>query len=316
MKIFVAGATGTLGRPVVDQLLAKGHTVFGLSRKRATASPARPNYHAVLGNALDAELMRDRLRNIRPDIVVHLLTALPAVAPLWPSQLRATNTLRIHATANLIEAAVDAGVRRIVAESFVSVHYSTQGSQPADENAPLAPIPSGPMKETVEALRSLEEQLITARAAGRIDAVAMRIGFLYGSDVPSTRVLVKQARAGKLFLPRHAGGIGAFVHQHDAATAIVAAIEHPAPAPVYHVVDDRPMTLAEFAGALTRVLGLPAPRSFPFWVVKLTAPFAAEFMSARFVLSNASARRDLGWTLQYPTVWEGLRELSVATEAA
>lgn len=162
----------------------------------------------------------------------------------------------------------------------------------------------------IEALRSLEVQLQRVRAAGRLETVALRIGFLYGSDVPSTTDLVKRARAGRMFVPRDFAGVAPFVHVDDAAAAIVAAIEHPNPSPVYNVVDDEPVPFTTFLAKLTVAARAAPPRHLPGWLVRLAAPVMAEFGTTRLMLSNDRSKRELGWTLRYPTVDVGLAEVS------
>jgi nucleoside-diphosphate-sugar epimerase len=310
MKIFVAGATGTLGRPVLHLLLSRGHEVVGLTRsERGRRSLQQLGARAVVGDALDAEAVRSAVMATRPDQIVHLLTALPAGGALRPRQLQPTNELRVAATANLLAAAIAVGARRLVAESFVGVYGSGSGSGPLSEDDPLPPVTSGPLAATVRALRSLENQLHTARASQLIETVALRIGLLYGPDVPSTRALIDQAAAGRLFIPRNLSGIVPFVQIGDAASAIVLAIEHPNPSATYNIVDDEPIALTAFLAAMTGVIGAPPPRHVPMWLVKLAAPVIAEGGSARLLLSNAKARRELGWSLRFPRVPEGLADL-------
>lgn len=166
------------------------------------------------------------------------------------------------------------------------------------EDAPLPPVTNGAFTEALNALRSLEEQLRAAREARRIDAVVLRIGFLYGADVPSTRALLHQAKTGRLFAPRRMSGVGPFVHVDDAAAAIVAAIEHPRPSFVYNVADDQPMAFTTFLASMSRAIGAPPPRRLPAWLLRLAAPLLAEIGSARLELSNAKAKRELAWTLR------------------
>jgi nucleoside-diphosphate-sugar epimerase len=268
----------------------------------------------VIGDALDREGLRAAVVAARPDQVLHLLTAIPPVI-LRPRHLEATNHLRIAGTANLIEAAVAAGARRIVAESFVSVYGKARFDHPVTEDEPLPPVGRGALHDSVAALRTMEEQLRATRDEGRIDTVSLRFGFLYGADVPSTRDFVEQARAGKLAAPV-LPGLAANLHIDDASSAILAAIERPRVSPVYNVVDDEPMPIQENLTLLARAIGARPPRLLPGWLVRLAAPVVAELGSLRLVLSNVKARRELGWTLRYPNAREGLAELSRALEEA
>jgi nucleoside-diphosphate-sugar epimerase len=318
MRVFVAGATGTLGRPVVQDLLAHGHEVVGLTRSADGAKRLeRAGARAVVADALDAEGLRAAVGLVRPDQVVHLLTAIPPAGPLRPKDMQGTNRLRVAGTTNLIRAAVEAGAARIVAESFVGVYWPIDTATPLRETDPLSPVTGGPLRETVLAMRSMEEQLRQARDGGRIDTVVLRIGFLYGSDVPSTRAMLDQARRHLLFLPRNLSGIGPFVHVSDAAAAIVASVEASRTSPVYNIADDEAMSLRDFSTQFTRAFGTRPPRNIPGWLARLAAPFLAEVGAAKLRVSNARAKQELGWRLRYPTFREGLAEVrQLAREAA
>jgi nucleoside-diphosphate-sugar epimerase len=318
MRIFIAGATGALGRPVVRILLAHGHDLVGLTRspERARAL-ASSGVRPVVGNALDGETLEALVAAERPDQVLHLLTALPPGGPQRKSQLTATNELRTKGTANLIRAAIAGGAHRLVAESFVAVYGSVPAGHRIAEDEPLPPVGSRVFAETIEALRWLEAQLEQARSSGRLTTVAMRIGLFYGSDVPATQELVRQARAGRLFVPRDFTGVGPFVHVDDAARAIVAAIEHPHPSAVYNVADDEPVPFSTFVAGLAAKSGAPRARHVPAWLVRLVAPVIAELGTATLMVSNERIKRELGWTLRYPTIDTGLAEAAgPAAEAA
>ncbi len=317
MRIFVAGATGTLGRPVVRALVSRGHQVVGLTRtddgaRRIQAMGAQ----AVVGNALDAERLKTLVVEAQPEVVVHLLTAIPPGGVMRKNQLRPTNELRTCGTANLIAASTAAGARRIVAESFVGVYGTGSFSHPVSEDSPLPPVQDGALKDTIVALRSLEDQLRTATASGGIETVTLRIGFLYGSEVPSTRLMIDQARSGRMFVPAGLSGVGPFVHNEDAAAAIVAAIERPNVSRIYNVVDDRAISMGEFIAQLAAAVSAPAPKTVPAWVVKMMAPVIALMASARLPLDNAKAKRELGWNPLYPTVADGLTEVRTLMVAA
>lgn len=312
MRVFVAGATGTLGRPVVRILISKGHEVIGLSRSEAGARRvAELGAQGVAGNALNTAEMDSIVKAARPEQVVHLLTALPAAGVMRKGQLRPTNELRVTGTANLIRASAEAGVRRIVAESFFGVYGPSRFSRPVSEDDSLLPVKAGPFAEAVLAMRSLENQLRDARTHLRMETVVLRIGLLYGTGVPSMEAMMAQARAGRLFAPR-ASGIGPFVHIEDAATAIVAAIEQPNPSLVYNIADDEPISMETFLSLLASTLSAPPPHHLPGWVVRLAAPVIAELLNAKLPLATAKARRELGWKLRYPTVRDGLKELTRA----
>jgi nucleoside-diphosphate-sugar epimerase len=310
MRIFIAGATGTLGRPVVRLLLSNGHELIGLTRsaeraRSLTAAGVRP----VVANALDAPALRAAVIDAHPDVVVHLLTALPAAGPFRKSQLVPTNELRTKGTANLIEASIAAGAQRLVVESFATVYGQAPPDRLLVEDEPLLPVGSGPDGDTINTLRVMEEQLQRTRSAGQLTTVVLRIGYLYGSDVPGTQELARQARAGWLFVPRSFVGVGPFVHVDDAASAIVAAIERRDPSAVYNVAGDEPLELRTFLEQLAKAVGARPPRHIPRWVVSLAAPMLASFGTKSLLLSNERIKQELGWTPRYPTVQSGMIEV-------
>jgi nucleoside-diphosphate-sugar epimerase len=288
-RIFVAGATGTLGRPLVRALVSQGHEISGTTRSadRAgviTALGATP----VIVDALDGDALVRAVAGAHPEIVVHMLTALPAAGVLRASDLDATNRLREEGTRHLVRAALEAGARRIVAESFIA---ASGGPNPAKG-----------------ALESLEGQL--ADASGRIDTVALRFGLLYGSTVPSTRAMVDRLRARRLFVPGGHEGLVSFLHLEDAVSATLAAIAHATPASLYSVADDEPVSLRAFIRALASALGMAEPRALPLWLVRLAAPMVAEFAAARMTLNHDGLTRDFGWRPAYPSVREGIAEVA------
>ena len=316
MKIFVAGATGVLGQPLVRALVAGGHEVTGLTRtpgRRALIEGL--GARAAVADALDADDLLRVVRAAAPTHVVHLLTALPPAGVMRPRDLRATNHLRILGTANLLRAARAAGSSRIVAESFLAVYGAADFGEPRGEDEPLPTVGGGPMKDTIGALRSLEEQLLAARGTG-LETVALRYGLLYGPDVPALAALGRLLRARKVFVPRGATGIASFVHVDDAVQATVAALEHPAPAPTYNVVDDQPMALADYLSLAAAAFAAPPPRTMPAWIFQLAAPVMAHAAFTRLPLSNAKARRELGWTPAHPTLAEGLPAVAAAMRVA
>ena len=195
-RVLVAGATGTLGRPLVGTLRAAGYEVVGLTRTPAKLQVLQAlGAEAVIADALDANALHAAVGRAAPDVVVHLLTALPAGGVARASDLTAANRLRTEGTANLLSAAAAAGVRRVVAESMVLVHgFGDFGTTPVTEDAPLR-TPGRTEAELVGALRELERQVIDATRSSQIDGVVLRYGLRYGASTPSTQAMIAASDA-------------------------------------------------------------------------------------------------------------------------
>lgn len=134
--------------------------------------------------------------------------------------------------------------------------------------------------------------------------------------MPSTLALARQLRRRQVFVPREAPGIASFVHVDDAATATVAALEADSPAPAYNVVDDEPIRLVEYLSLNAEAFGAAPPRGAPMWLLRLFAPVLAAGLNVRLPLSNAKARRELGWVPAHPAVRDGLRRVAEALATA
>src|SRR5918993_845763 len=219
MRIFVAGATGTLGLPLVRALVARNHQVTGLTRspeKRRVLEQA--GAAAAVADALDAAALERAVGAAAPDCVFHLLTAIPKNAPLRASDMKATNELRTTGTANLLRAAAAAGAKRVVAESMVFAYgFGDHGDGLKTEADALRERePEGRLQETVDSLRSLERQLLEANGRGSIEAIALRYGLFYGSETPSTKYMMKMLRRRLLPVVGGARGVASFIHIEDA----------------------------------------------------------------------------------------------------
>jgi nucleoside-diphosphate-sugar epimerase len=312
MRIFVAGATGAMGIPLVKHLVAAGHQVTGLTRSEAK----RPLLEglgatAAVADVFERERLGTVLREARPDVVVHLLTALPKQGPMRPADLLATNRLRTEGTKNLVEAAISAGARRLVAESIVLVYgYGDHGSAPLTEEHPVARTSPRPwLQPTIDASLVLEDTVLSAARAGRIEGVVLRFGFIYGAGSGSTDAMIGMVRKRRMPLVGDGSGVWSWIHVDDAARATLAAIERGRSGEVYNIVDDEPVTWRDYLAHCARVLGAPAPFRAPVWLVRLVSPYAVIGLTSRFPVSNAKARRELDWRPLYPTYREGLATL-------
>ncbi|WNG58451.1 NAD-dependent epimerase/dehydratase family protein [Archangium gephyra] len=313
MRIFVAGATGAMGIPLVKHLVAAGHQVTGLTRSEAK----RPLLEglgatAAVADVFERERLGTVLREARPDAVVHLLTALPKQGPRRPADLVATNRLRTEGTKNLVEAAISAGARRLVAESIVLVYgYGDHGSAPLTEAHPVANSSPRPwLQPTIDASLVLEDTVLSAARAGRLEGVVLRFGFIYGAGSGSTDAMIGMVRKRRMPLVGDGSGVWSWIHVDDAARATLAAIERGRAGEVYNIVDDEPVAWRDYLSHCARVLSAPGPFRVPVWLVRLVSPYAFIVLTSRFPVANDKARRELDWRPMYPTYREGLATLA------
>ena len=307
MKVFIAGASGAIGRPLVRQLVDAGHEVTGTTRREERAEEIRSaGATGVVCDALDAEALRAALVAAAPEVAVHALTAIPERFDWKADPLAATNRLRVEGTRNFLAAAEAAGARRVIVES-VAFLYAPRGDWVKDEEAELFVDAAPPFGAAVDALTSLERQV--GEAAG-LEGVILRFGNLYG---PGTMFAAHGSQADdarRRRLPIVGGGAGvfSFIHVEDAAAAIVAAIERGAPG-AYNIVDDEPAPMREWVPAYTEALGAPSPRRVPLWLASLVVgrSVAANAVEVRGA-SNAKAKRELGWQPRYASWRQGFAD--------
>jgi nucleoside-diphosphate-sugar epimerase len=304
MRIFVAGASGAIGRPLVRQLLAAGHEVTGMTRRPQRAEEIRAaGAEAVVCDVFDAEALREAVVAAAPEAVVHVLTALPQRYNPKSDYLAATNRIRVEGTRNLIAAARAAGVRRLVGES-IAFAYRPRGSWVKAEEEPLFTEAPGRFGVAFEAIAELERQVLGAEG---IEGVVLRYGWLYGPGTYYDRgeQQAEEVRRRRLPIVGKGSGTFSFVHVEDAASATVAALEHGAPG-TYNAVDGEPAPLREWVPVYAEALGAKPPRRVPVWLARLVAgeDVAASAVGLRGA-DNAKARRELGWEPAYPSWRQG-----------
>jgi 2-alkyl-3-oxoalkanoate reductase len=299
MRVFVAGATGAIGTRLVPQLVERGHEVIGTSRSREKADTLRAQgAEPVVLDLLDRDAVREAVAAARPEAIVHQASALAGLSDLkhFDRTFAQTNRLRIEGTDALLAAMREAGVGRLVAQSFAGWPYAREGGPVKTEKDPLDPTPVPAMRETVAAIRHLEQ---TVTAAG---GIALRYGGFYGSPEDAQLELVRRRRFP---IVGDGGGIWSFVHLEDAAAATVLALERGAPG-VYNVVDDEPAAVREWLPALAATIGAKPPRRVPRWLARLVAGESGVVLMTEIRgASNAKAKRELGWSLRYPSWRQG-----------
>lgn len=315
MRVFVAGGTGDIGRPVLRRLAARGHRVTATTRDPARA-PVLEGLGAepVVLDALDRDAVRRAVSEARPEAVLDLLTALPRNGPTRASHLRATNRVRAVGAPFLAAAAAESGARVLVGESIIFAYgYGDRGPAPLTEADRIAD-PQAEHPSVREALRALAAKERAIREAGPA-SVVLRYGVFYGPTAGGTGFMLRMLRRRLLGLPGGGRGVASWIHLEDAAEATVAAMERGEPG-TFNVVDDEPVTFRAFIEELARLAGAPPPYPVPAWLARPMFPYPALFMSRmRLPVSNQKAREDLGWLPAFPTYREGLADVVAAVRA-
>lgn len=309
MRIFVAGATGAVGKRLVPLLVASGHEVTGMTRSPEKSAPLlSAGAQPVVVDALDRDAVMAAVTSAEPEVVVHQLTAIPPNADprRFDREFERTNRLRREGTDHLLEAARSAGTRRFVAQSFAGWPYAREGGAVKTEEDPLDPDPPRAMSRTLEAIRHLEAGVAEAE---ELEGLVLRYGVFYGpgTSIGPGGAHVEMVRRRLFPLVGTAAGVWSFIHIDDAATATLAAIEHGAPG-IYNIVDDEPATVAEWLPVLAAAIDAPQPRRLPTWVARLAVgEVGVSLMTRVRGASNAKAKRELGWRPAYGTWREGFR---------
>jgi len=299
MRVFVAGASGAIGLPLVAQLVRQGHEVTGSFRKaghgeRISALGAE----AVALDVLDDAAVRDVVAAARPDAIIHQATALAdfGFSRNMDKTFAVTNRIRTAGTDSLLAAARERGVTRFLAQSFASFRYARAGSWVKTETDPLDPHPPAGARATNAAMRHLDDAVT---AAG---GIALRYGGFYGAASDAFPAAVRKRQ-----LPMIGSGVGvsSFIHLEDAAAATVLALEHGRPG-IYHIVDDEPAAMRDWLPVLAQVLDAQPPRHAPLWLARLIGGEGAVMMGTQARgASNAKAKQELGWTPRYSSWREG-----------
>jgi len=303
MRVFVAGATGVVGRRLVPQLVARGHHVTA-----TTTSPGKlgtleqQGADAVVMDGLDGVSVGEAVAAARPDAIVHQMTAITGKPNMrhMDRWFATTNRLRTEGTDHLLAAAEAAGVSHVVAQGYASWNGIRQGGWVKTEEDPLDLHRGTAAQPVMEALGHVED------AVGKADGAVLRYGGLYGPGATAEQVELVRKRQ----FPLIGGGTGysSWVHLDDAASATVLAVEQQARG-VYNIVDDDPAPAGEWLPYLAACAGAKPPVRIPTWLARLLAgEVAVAMMTEGRGFSNAKAKRELGWELRYPSWRQGFKE--------
>ena len=294
MKIFLAGASGALGRRLVPMLVGKGHQVTGTTR----SGKRRPGFAAwalrpwCWTRWTVREQSAGQSRAARPEVVVHDLAALAEMRNLrhFDDELAATNRLRTEGLDYLLEAAREAGARRFVAQSYSGWPNERTGAPVKTEEDPLDANPPQSMSKTIAAIRRLEA---TVNGATDLDGVVLRYGAFYGpgTGIGAGGTMLDAVLKRQFPVVGGGAGIWSFIHIDDAASVTAAAIEG-GPGGIYNIVDDEPAPVAVWLPELARAAEAPAPYRLPRWIGRLLVGDAGiSMMTEVRGSSNAKAKR-------------------------
>jgi nucleoside-diphosphate-sugar epimerase len=307
MRVFVAGATGAIGKQLVPRLVEAGHEVHGMTRSESKqAMLYELGAVPVVADALDPDQVAEAVARARPDVIVHQLTAIGAIDMRhFDRDFAPTNRLRTEGTDHLLSAGQAMGVRRFVAQGVAGYGaYARTGGPMKSEEDPLDPTPAREMRQTLVAIRHLEEAVLGAEWT---EGIVLRYGVFYGpgtSLAPGAEQF-ELVRRRRFPLVGDGGGVWSFIHVADAAAATVAAVERGTRG-VYNVVDDDPAPVAVWLPALAQTLGAKKPMRVPRFIGRLFAGEAGVVMMTELRgASNAKAKRELTWRPAHPSWRQG-----------
>jgi nucleoside-diphosphate-sugar epimerase len=309
MRVFVAGATGVIGRRLVPRLREAGHEVTAMTRRQERALDLRAaDTQPVVCDVFDAERLQRAVEDARPEVVVHELTDLPpALDPRkMEEQLAGNDRIRTEGTRNLVAAAVAAGARRMVAQS-IAFAYEPMGEGLKSEEDPLWDDAPWPWSRSISALRELDDAVTSTEG---IEGLVLRYGFFYGPGSSYGRggYWEREVRRRRFPIVGRGSGVFPFIHVDDAADATVIAVARGAPG-IYNIVDDDPAPLREWLPVYADSVGAKRPRRVPRFVARLLAGRYAVMLGTELRgASNERAKRELGWQPRYSSWREGFRE--------
>jgi nucleoside-diphosphate-sugar epimerase len=300
MRVFVAGGAGTLGRRLVPQLVDRGHQVTATTTGPGKlGSLERLGADAVVMNGLDGVSVGEAVAAARPDVIVHQMTAITGEPDFkhMDRWFATTNRLRTEGTDHLLAAAEATGVPHVVAQGYASWNGIREGGRVKTEDDPLDLYVGTAAQPVMEALRHVEDAVMKA------DGAVLRYGTFYGPGASDDQVKLVRKRQ----FPIVGGGTGysSWVHLDDAASATVLAVEQQARG-VYNIVDDEPAPVSEWLPYLAACAGAKPPLRIPPWLGRLLAgEVAVTMMTEGRGFSDVKAKRELGWTLRYPSWRQG-----------
>jgi len=305
VRIFIAGASGAIGRFLVPTLVSDGHEVVGLTRAADRAQQIEQmGAKAVVGDVYDQTGLAELVKQAKPEVVIHQLTAFGAKDR---DPLAETIRLRIEGTRSLVAAAQAAGAKRFIVQS-ISFVCSPAGEGLTNEETPLYLDAPPAIRPLAEAVASLERQ--TVEAAG-MTGLVLRYGWFYGpgTNYDPEGAIPQAIRKGRMPIVGAGAGTYSFINLPDAAAATLKALQHGGRG-IYNIVDDAPARQSEWLPYAAKLLGAPAPGHMDEPVARQKlGDMLVYIMNEQRGASNAKAKRELGWAPLHPSWRTGFESL-------
>ncbi|HEY3454309.1 MAG TPA: NAD(P)-dependent oxidoreductase [Bryobacteraceae bacterium] len=307
MKIFVAGATGAVGKQLVPLLISKGHHVVATTRTAGKTEALRAlGAEAIELDGLNRNAVIDAVVASRPEAIVHQMTALASMRSLknFDEEFAVTNRLRTEGTEHLIAAAQAAGTRKLVVQSYTGWPNARTGGPVKTEDDPLDTTPPKKMSRSLVAMRELERLVASANG---VQGTVLRYGNFYGpgTSFSPDGEITRMVRRRQFPIIGSGAGIWSFIHMADTASAALAAIESNASG-VFNIVDDEPAAVSVWLPELAKTIGAKPPRRIPAWLGRLVmGESGVSMMTQVRGSSNAKAKRVLGWQPIYRSWRQG-----------
>jgi nucleoside-diphosphate-sugar epimerase len=300
MNVFIAGATGVLGRRIVQQLAARGHSVVALVRSReGERTIAGLGALARYADLFDAANLVHAAKGA--DVVIHAATSIPTKARTTLEDWQLNDRIRREGTEALARCAGQIGAKTFIFQSIVWVATPDDGS-PFDETS--QPHPNAITQSALDGEGITQEMC----ELGGFAAAVLRCGMFYGPDAAHTRMMAAGLKRRRMPIIGRGDNYWHCLHLDDAASGFVAAAEA-GRSGLWHLVDNEPVRAGDLLRALAESLGAPSPRRVPVWLARLLAGRAAvDFFTLSTRTSNARFRQDFNWAPAYPTYREGIAQ--------
>ena len=304
MRVFVAGGTGAIGQHLIPLLVADGHEVTATTRSTAkTAGLERAGAKPAIVDGLDRKGLIDAVKAAEPDVIIHQMTALSALKSFrnLDKSFALTNQLRTRGTEYLLEAAKQAGARRVIAQSYIGWNNPRTGSLVKTEEDPTDPRPLARTPASLAAIEHVDQ----AVPAGVPEGLVLRYGSFYGPG--ASDVLLEVVRKRRFPIVGSGAGVWSFIEISDAARATARAVTNGASG-VYNIVDDDPAPVREWLPYLAERLGAKPPMHVPVWLGKIAAGElgVAQMTNVRGA-ANGKAKRELNWQPEFASWRDGFQ---------